>query len=218
MLIILFLLSNPLSDYEQFFKENASPLSLITEKSSPPHHFLTILGDYKSFSLPAHSENNFGFGILLSFPIYSTRLGFGYSYYPKTERSIAKDFLHLSFSYPLLKKPELNVGLRYGLNCRELFFLPGNPYTSYKINSFYSFGLVSMITYPIWKFKPYLNAGISLSHLKGEFIEDLRERKTSYSRIFGIPKLEFGLLFSRLSLRIQYGKRPGVTLGFHLGR
>ncbi len=205
---------------ETFFTDAVSPLSYIVEKGTHSR-LLTFLADYKSFSLPLQSENKFGFGLLLSLRclakkgIYFTT---GYSYYPKTERSKALEFLHLSLSYQVLKKPELNFWSKYGLNIKRLSFLPGNPYYSYRINSFHSIGKGLTLAYDLWKFKPYLNIGVSLSYLGGDFIEDIKQNKISYSRFFFLPKLELGFILYNFSFEFEYAKSPGFCIGLQLIR
>lgn len=211
--IILLLLS---FNGERFFADAASPLSYIGEKAhpSPEGRFLAVLFDYKSLLLPYRSEKVLGFGLFLSLR-KRILLTAGYSYYPKTARSKRQDFLHLSLAHPLSKRPEANFEVKYGFSLRTLSFLHGDPYYSYRINSFHSAGTGLTVTYPLWKFRPYLRLGVSLSYLAGEFIEDIRQRKSSYRRVFFLPKLELGFFFYRFSFEFESAKSSGFACGLH---
>lgn len=187
MLAFFFLVSHPIfSDYQVSFKNIASLLSYSAEKNSPS--LFTILADYEHYF-----ASSWGVSLLFSQKIRNSSLSFGYSHYFQTKETKEKDFLHLALSYCLRKKPELRIESRYGFALKDFVFFPGNPYATYKINSYHALGLFIFFSYPLKKFQPYLLPGISFATLQGEFIEDISQNKIPYKKNYLQPKLKFGI-------------------------
>lgn len=187
MLVFFFLVSNPIfREYQVSWESIASLLSYAAEKNSPS--LFTILSNYEYYF-----TRSWGVSLLFSQKLGKPSLSFGYSHYFKTKETKEKDFLHLALSYRLLKKPELKIESQYGFALKDFIFFPGNPYATYKVNSYHSLGLFLFFSYPLKKFQPYLLPGISFATLRGEFIEDLSQTKTPYKKIYFPPKLKFGI-------------------------
>ncbi len=187
MLAFLFLVFHPISsDYEASFKSIASLLSYSAEKNSPS--LFTILADHEHYFV-----SSWGVSLLFSQKLRNSSLSFGYSHYFKTKETKEKDFLHLALAYRLRKKPELKIESRYGFALKDFIFFPGNPYATYKINSYHALGLFLFFSYPLKKIQPYLLPGISFALLQGEFIEDIFQNKIPYKKDYLQPKLKFGI-------------------------
>jgi len=172
---------------DEFFSESAYPFSAAAEKQSSA--LFRLLTDYQSFP----SSGKLGIAGLFSLRARMKRLGFGYSYYFKASESSPMGFFHLFLSCPVLEKPEIILSARYGLSTKRILFYPQNPYQTYKITAAHSSGLYTTFAPFGRKIKPYLLTGLSLTYLRGEFIEDIFQRKRRESNIYLRPKIRFGM-------------------------
>ncbi len=219
MAIFLFFLAGLSLDHsagERFFSEVTPPLSAMAQEASLSR--FAILWHKKSIPVYPYTklENSFGFSFLFSRLIKNFNLGGGYSHYFETKRISAQNFFHLNFDRRLFAKPELAIGLRYGMSLSSSFFLKGDPFYGYRLNSFHSFGLALSLAYPWKRFRPYLTTGFSISYRKGEFVEDIHQRKASYSQSSLLPNLGFGFSLFRFSLHLELGRGLNFSFGFNL--